>query len=152
MKTDDGDKMNVVHYVEPFLEIGDIDGVVDARLHGDFSSNSAWKFVEIAMTCVKDRGVHRPTMNQIVSDLKQCLAAELAREPQSLLEKEEKNRKTIPVRKYSISDYISSSGSVSLTFGDNNTYGPTARQREINQGLIDLILWSLSLNYFQFYF
>uniref|UniRef100_A0A0D3DGR2 non-specific serine/threonine protein kinase n=1 Tax=Brassica oleracea var. oleracea TaxID=109376 RepID=A0A0D3DGR2_BRAOL len=127
MKTDDGDKMNVVHYVEPFLEIGDIDGVVDERLHGDFSSNSAWKFVEIAMTCVKDRGVHRPTMNQIVSDLKQCLAAELAREPQSLLEKEEKNRKTIPVRKYSISDYISSSGSVSLTFGDNNTYGPTAR-------------------------
>ncbi|KAH0871372.1 hypothetical protein HID58_078394 [Brassica napus] len=127
MKTDDGDKMNVVHYVEPFLEIGDIDGVVDARLHGDFSSNSAWKFVEIAMTCVKDRGVHRPTMNQIVSDLKQCLAAELAREPQSLLEKEEKNRKTIPVRKYSISDYISSSGSVSLTFGDNNTHGPTAR-------------------------
>ncbi|KAH0935770.1 hypothetical protein HID58_012887 [Brassica napus] len=127
MKTDDGDKMNVVHYVEPFLEIGDIDGVVDARLHGDFSSNSAWKFVEIAMICVKDRGVHRPTMNQIVSDLKQCLAAELAREPQSLLEKEEKNRKTTPVRNYSISDYISSSGSVSLTFGDNNTYGPTAR-------------------------
>ncbi|KAJ4899327.1 putative LRR receptor-like serine/threonine-protein kinase [Raphanus sativus] len=127
MKTDDGDKMNVVHYVEPFLEIGDIDGVVDARLQGDFSSNSAWKFVEIAMSCVKDRGIHRPTMNQIVSDLKQCLAAELAREPQSLHEKKEKNTKTAPVRKYSVSDYISSTGSVSLTFGDYNTYGPTAR-------------------------
>ncbi|KAL0739147.1 hypothetical protein Bca4012_015357 [Brassica carinata] len=127
MKTEDGDKMNVVHYVEPFLEIGDIDGLVDPRLHGDFSSNSAWKLIEIAMSCVKDRGVHRPTMNQIVSDLKQCLAAELAREPQSLHEKKENSTKTIPVRKYSISDYISSSGSVSLTFGDNNTYGPTAR-------------------------
>ncbi|CAH8366413.1 unnamed protein product [Eruca vesicaria subsp. sativa] len=127
MKTDDGDKMNVVHYVEPFLEIGDIDGVVDPRLHGYFSTNSAWKFVEVAMSCVKDRGVHRPTMNQIVSDLKQCLVAEMAREPQSLQEKEQRNTKITPVRKYSISDYISSSGSVSLTFGDNNTYGPTAR-------------------------
>ncbi|CAN8326427.1 unnamed protein product [Cochlearia groenlandica] len=132
MKTDDGDKMNVVHFVEPFLEIGDIDGVVDQRLHGDFSTNSAWKFVEIAMSCVKDRGSQRPTTNQIVSDLKQCLAAELAREPKSHDEKKEvvkeKHTKT-PVRNYVSNEYNndSSLGSVSLTFGDYNTFGPTAR-------------------------
>lgn len=131
MKTDDGDKMNVVHFVEPFLEIGDIDGVVDSRLQGDFSSNSAWKYVEVAMSCVRDRGTNRPTTNQIVSDLKQCLAAELAREkPQSHHEKKEVVKEKCaksPIRNYSSNEYNSSSGSVSLTFGDYNTFGPTAR-------------------------
>ncbi|XP_010433127.1 PREDICTED: probable LRR receptor-like serine/threonine-protein kinase At4g29180 isoform X2 [Camelina sativa] len=129
MKTEDGDKMNVVHYVEPFLETGDIDSVVDPRLHGDFSSNSAWKFVEVAMSCVRDRGTKRPTTNQIVSDLKQCLAAELAREPQSHHKKEVVNEKQTksPIRKDSSDEYNSTSGSVSLTYGDYSTFGPTAR-------------------------
>lgn len=132
MKTDDGDKMNVVHFVEPFLEIGDIDGVVDSRLNGEFSSNSAWKYVEVAMSCVKDRGTNRPSTNQIVSDLKQCLAAELAREKktQSNHEKKgvvkEKYTKP-PVQNYNSNEYNSSSGSVSLTFGEYNAFGPTAR-------------------------
>lgn len=130
MKTEDGDKMNVVHFVEPFLETGDIDGVVDPRLHGEFSSNSAWKFVEVAMSCVRDRGTNRPTMNQIVSDLKQCLAAELAREPQSHHEKEvvkEKHTKSSPIQNYNSNEYNSSSGSASLTCGDYSTFGPMAR-------------------------
>ncbi|VVB11129.1 unnamed protein product [Arabis nemorensis] len=83
VKTEDGGKISVVHFVEPFFEIGELDGVVDPRLRGDFSSDSAWKFVEVAMSCVRDRGANRPTMNQIVSELKHCLAAELAREPLS---------------------------------------------------------------------
>ncbi|KAG7530352.1 Protein kinase-like domain superfamily [Arabidopsis thaliana x Arabidopsis arenosa] len=61
MKTDDGEKMSVVHYVEPFLKIGDIDGVVDSRLHGEVLPNSAWKFVEVAMSCVRDE---EPTDHQ----------------------------------------------------------------------------------------
>ncbi|XP_023634033.1 probable LRR receptor-like serine/threonine-protein kinase At4g29180 isoform X2 [Capsella rubella] len=129
MKTEDGDKMNVVHYVEPFLETGDIDGVMDPRLRGDFCSNSAWKFVEVAMSCVRDRGTNRPTTNQIVSDLKQCLAAELAREPQSHHKKEvvkEKQTRS-PIRSYSSNEYNSTSGSVSLTHGDYSTFGPMAR-------------------------
>ncbi|KAL1210667.1 putative LRR receptor-like serine/threonine-protein kinase [Cardamine amara subsp. amara] len=132
MKTEDGDKMNVVHFVEPFLEIGDIDGVVDPRLHGDFSSNSAWKFVEVAMSCVRDRGINRPTTNQIVSDLKQCLAAELAREPQSHNEKEvvkEKNTKSSSpmIVNYNSNGYNSSSGLASHAYGDYSTFGPMAR-------------------------
>jgi len=105
MKTDDGEKMNVVHYVEPFLKMGDIDGVVDPRLHGDFSSNSAWKFVEVAMSCVRDRGTNRPNTNQIVSDLKQCLAAELAREPKSNHEKKEVVKEKYTKTKSTVQNY-----------------------------------------------
>ncbi|VVB11128.1 unnamed protein product [Arabis nemorensis] len=83
VKTEDGDKISVVHFVEPFFEMGELEGVVDPLLRGDYSLDSAWKFVEVAMSCVRDRGFNRPTMNQIVSELQQCLAAELAREPLS---------------------------------------------------------------------
>ncbi|KFK23990.1 hypothetical protein AALP_AAs48021U000600 [Arabis alpina] len=83
VKTEDGDKISVVHFVEPFFEIAELEDVVDPLLQGDFSLDSAWKFVEVAMSCVRERGSNRPTMSQIVSELQQCLAAELAREPLS---------------------------------------------------------------------
>ncbi|WZY68628.1 hypothetical protein YC2023_000868 [Brassica napus] len=82
VRTKEGEKISVIHFVEPFLETGELDGVVDPLLHGDYSSDSAWKFVEVAMSCVRERGFNRPAMNQIVSELQQCLAAELAREPE----------------------------------------------------------------------
>ncbi|CAH8274936.1 unnamed protein product [Arabidopsis lyrata] len=83
IKTEEGDNISVIHYVWPFFEARELDGVVDPLLRGDFSEDSAWKFVDVAMSCVRDKGSNRPTMNQIVAELKQCLAAELAREPQS---------------------------------------------------------------------
>jgi serine/threonine protein kinase len=83
IKTEEGDNISVIHYVWPFFEARELDGVVDPLLRGDFSQDSAWKFVDVAMSCVRDKGSNRPTMNQIVAELKQCLAAELDREPQS---------------------------------------------------------------------
>ncbi|KAF3534207.1 hypothetical protein DY000_02037080 [Brassica cretica] len=80
VRTKEGEKISVIHFVEPFLETGELDGVVDPLLHGDYSPDSARKFVEVAMSCVRERGFNRPAMNQIVSELQQCLAAELARE------------------------------------------------------------------------
>ncbi|KAF8087242.1 hypothetical protein N665_0593s0005 [Sinapis alba] len=83
VRTKEGEKISVIHFVEPFLETGELDGVVDPLLQGDFSPDSAWKFVEVAMSCVREKGFNRPAMNQIVSELQQCLADELAREPES---------------------------------------------------------------------
>uniref|UniRef100_A0A0D3A3G3 Protein kinase domain-containing protein n=1 Tax=Brassica oleracea var. oleracea TaxID=109376 RepID=A0A0D3A3G3_BRAOL len=82
VRTKEGEKISVIHFVEPFLETGELDGVVDPLLHGDYSLDSAWKFVEVAMSCVRERGFNRPAMNQVVSELQQCLAAELAHEPE----------------------------------------------------------------------
>ncbi|CAH8322262.1 unnamed protein product [Eruca vesicaria subsp. sativa] len=82
VRAKEGEKISIIHFVEPFLETGELDGVVDPLLHRDYSSDSAWKFVELAMSCVRERGFNRPAMNQVVSELQQCLAAELDREPQ----------------------------------------------------------------------
>ncbi|KAL6285566.1 hypothetical protein ACE6H2_009956 [Prunus campanulata] len=53
--------------------------IVDPRLDGNFNTNSVWKAVEIAMACVSINAIKRPSMSQVVVDLKECLATECAR-------------------------------------------------------------------------
>ena len=57
------------------VESGDVKNIVDPELEGDFEINSAWKAVEIAMACVSKK----LNMSQVVTELKECLASELAR-------------------------------------------------------------------------
>ena len=62
------------------IEKGDIRSVVDPRLKGDdFYIDSAWKAVEIAMACASPISARRPTIDQVVMDLNQCLAMEISR-------------------------------------------------------------------------
>ncbi|XP_057734950.1 probable LRR receptor-like serine/threonine-protein kinase At1g05700 isoform X2 [Arachis stenosperma] len=69
--------------VNSMVAEGDITKIVDSRLQGDFDSNSAWRVVEIAMASVSAISVERPYMSDIVKELKECLAAELARKHNS---------------------------------------------------------------------
>ncbi|XP_048443127.1 LRR receptor-like serine/threonine-protein kinase IOS1 [Pyrus x bretschneideri] len=61
------------------LRKGDIYSLVDPRLEGKFNINSVWKAVEIANACVSPSAIERLSMSQVVVDLKECLATELAR-------------------------------------------------------------------------
>ncbi|XP_020967927.1 receptor-like protein kinase At3g21340 isoform X2 [Arachis ipaensis] len=70
---------HIIQRVNSMIAEGDITKVVDSRLQGDFDNNSAWKAVEIAMASVSATSVQRPYMRDIVTQLKDCLAAELAR-------------------------------------------------------------------------
>ncbi|XP_031285233.1 putative leucine-rich repeat receptor-like protein kinase At2g19210 [Pistacia vera] len=72
-------KTHISHWVSFMLSKGDIANIVDPRLHGDFETNSAWKAVEVAMTCVSPTSAKRPTMNQVVVELNESLAMEVAR-------------------------------------------------------------------------
>lgn len=58
---------------------GDIKATIDPRLRGNYDTNSAWKAVEVAMTCVSQTSHQRPTMNQVVTVLSQCLSMEKSR-------------------------------------------------------------------------
>ncbi|RVW51938.1 Retrovirus-related Pol polyprotein from transposon RE2 [Vitis vinifera] len=46
---------------------------------GDFDINSAWKAVEVAMSCVACTSTERPAMNYVVMELNQCLEMEASR-------------------------------------------------------------------------
>ncbi|KAJ1390952.1 Serine/threonine-protein kinase, active site [Sesbania bispinosa] len=57
----------------------DPENIVDSRLHEDFETSSVWKAVEIGMVSVSTNPARRPNMSDIVTELKDCLAMELAR-------------------------------------------------------------------------
>ncbi len=69
---------HILDWVHPIIESGDIHKVVDPRLQGEFYTNSAWKAVEIAMSCTPSVAIQRPDMSQILAELKECLALEMS--------------------------------------------------------------------------
>ena len=69
---------HISQWVRIMVDKGDIQNIVDPRLHGNFNVNSAWKVVEIAMACVSSNSIERSTMSEMVIKLKECLTSELA--------------------------------------------------------------------------
>lgn len=72
-------KGHIIEWVDFILSKGDIENIVDPRLDQDFDKNSVWKAVEVAMACASPKLIGRPTMTQVVMELKQCLAMEMGR-------------------------------------------------------------------------
>ncbi|PKI70983.1 hypothetical protein CRG98_008564 [Punica granatum] len=79
IRTSDGN-IHIIHWVTPLIERGDIQSIVDPRFSGQCKTNSAWKAVEIAMSCVMASSSQRPDMIHVLSDLKECLGLEIASE------------------------------------------------------------------------
>ena len=73
------DNTHISQRVSSKLANGDIKSIVDSRLQGDCDTSSAWRAVEIAMACVSANSAERPYMSDVVNELKECLAIELAR-------------------------------------------------------------------------
>ncbi|KVI05895.1 Concanavalin A-like lectin/glucanase, subgroup [Cynara cardunculus var. scolymus] len=69
----DKDNMHISRWVNLMLADGNVKNIVDPRLLGDFDINSAWKAVELAMACVARTPSRRPTMNEVVMELNDCL-------------------------------------------------------------------------------
>ena len=67
----------ILDWVCPKIEGGDIQHIFDPRLQGEFDNISAWKVVEIAMSCIESTPAQRPDINHILQELKECLALEI---------------------------------------------------------------------------
>ena len=70
---------HISKWVNSMLAGGDIRSIVDPKLSGDFEINSAWKAVELSLFCTSQYSSERPTMIEVVMELKECLALETAR-------------------------------------------------------------------------
>ncbi|XP_050285815.1 receptor-like protein kinase At3g21340 isoform X2 [Quercus robur] len=68
---------HILDWIYPIIESGDIQSVVDPRLQGKFHTNSAWKAVEIALSCIPPIASQRPDISQVLAELKECLALEM---------------------------------------------------------------------------
>eukprot|EP00258_Populus_trichocarpa_P030912 XP_024446931.1 probable LRR receptor-like serine/threonine-protein kinase PAM74 isoform X4 [Populus trichocarpa] len=71
---------HILQWVSPLVERGDIQSIIDPRLQGEFSTNCAWKALEIALSCVPPTSIQRPDMSDILGELKECLAMEMSSE------------------------------------------------------------------------
>ncbi|KAI3763347.1 hypothetical protein L1987_53801 [Smallanthus sonchifolius] len=78
------DGINVINWVKSSIEEGNVETIIDARLEGRFDINTAWTVVETAIACVSPTSIKRPTMNDVVMDLKHCVQAEKTRQTGSV--------------------------------------------------------------------
>ena len=69
-----GENLHILQWVIPIIESGNIQNIVDMRLQGEFSIDSAWKVVEVAMACISQPATERPDISQILAELKECLS------------------------------------------------------------------------------
>lgn len=71
---------HIIQRVKQRIAMGDIVSVADRRLGGAYDVNSMWKVADTALMCTADAGAGRPTMAEVVAQLKDSLALEGARE------------------------------------------------------------------------
>ncbi|XP_019054985.1 PREDICTED: putative leucine-rich repeat receptor-like serine/threonine-protein kinase At2g19230, partial [Nelumbo nucifera] len=72
------ERIHIVQWVSSMLATGEIRNIADQRLEADFNVNSVWKAIEVAMACLPATAIQRPTMSDVVMELKECLAMETA--------------------------------------------------------------------------
>ncbi|RRT39018.1 hypothetical protein B296_00039094 [Ensete ventricosum] len=67
---------HIVPWVRQKLTKADIGEVVDSKLEGQYDINSVVKVIDVAMSCTNREGSKRPTMSEVVMQLKESLQVE----------------------------------------------------------------------------
>ncbi|CAN8233028.1 unnamed protein product [Cochlearia groenlandica] len=72
------DETDLVRWVKLNCERGSVDQIVDSDLTADITKPSLEKFCEVAVSCVRERGNKRPSMNDVVWTLEFVLQLHVA--------------------------------------------------------------------------
>ncbi|WOL14612.1 hypothetical protein Cni_G23392 [Canna indica] len=75
----DSEKSHIVQWACDRLAEGKIEEIVDVTLGGTYDVNSAWKMAYVALNCAMQSSSKRPTMIEVVIQLKEMLALQGAR-------------------------------------------------------------------------
>ncbi|KAF2609933.1 hypothetical protein F2Q70_00007788 [Brassica cretica] len=67
------EKSHITQWVGFKLNQGDIVEIMDPNLHKDCDFNSAWRALELAMSCANPSSSKRPSMSQVIHEIKECL-------------------------------------------------------------------------------
>ncbi|XP_009396747.3 probable LRR receptor-like serine/threonine-protein kinase At5g59680 [Musa acuminata AAA Group] len=70
--------VHIVKLIATSLSRGCIEEIMDETLQGEYDATSAWKILDLALRCTADPGSQRPTMFEVVTQLKSCLKPEIA--------------------------------------------------------------------------
>jgi serine/threonine protein kinase len=67
------ESIHVALWVRQKLSEGDIASIADPRMGGQYDVNSVWKVAELALKCKEKPSRERPTMTDVVAELKESL-------------------------------------------------------------------------------
>ncbi|BBN67469.1 Malectin/receptor-like protein kinase family protein [Prunus dulcis] len=62
-------QINLAEWAKSCHRDGELDQIIDPSIRGEIEIQSLNKFVEIAMSCLNDGGIERPSMNDVVRGL-----------------------------------------------------------------------------------
>ncbi|XP_065004376.1 probable LRR receptor-like protein kinase At1g51890 isoform X1 [Musa acuminata AAA Group] len=69
---------HIVQWITPHLSMGSIDDIVDESLRGEYDPTCVWKILDLAIRCTANKGSQRPTMFEVVMQLRSCLELVIA--------------------------------------------------------------------------
>ncbi|VAI55434.1 unnamed protein product [Triticum turgidum subsp. durum] len=72
--------IHIGEWVHQSLDHGNVESIVDAKMGGDYDINSVWKAADLALHCKREVSRERPTMAEVVAQLKECLELENRRD------------------------------------------------------------------------
>ncbi|KAL0703539.1 hypothetical protein Bca4012_069964 [Brassica carinata] len=63
----------LVEWAKSMLANGDIESIMDPKLHREYDTGSSWKALELAMACINPSSAQRPNMTRVAHELNECL-------------------------------------------------------------------------------
>ncbi|KAG1346651.1 putative LRR receptor-like serine/threonine-protein kinase PAM74 [Cocos nucifera] len=70
----------IIHWVHQRFASGNIEDAIDPRMKGEYDVSSIWKAADVALNYTEQASIQRPTMADVVMQLKEGLEQEAARE------------------------------------------------------------------------
>ncbi|CAA7032175.1 unnamed protein product [Microthlaspi erraticum] len=67
------ENLHITQWVGFKINRGDITNIMDPNLCNDYDPNSAWKALELAMSCANPSSSKRPSMSKVINELKECI-------------------------------------------------------------------------------
>ncbi|KAJ6778371.1 hypothetical protein OIU74_002214 [Salix koriyanagi] len=98
---------NIVQWAKLHIERGDIQGIIDPSLCGEYDIQSMWKVGEKALMCVQPHGHMRPSMSELLKDIRDAILIE---------------REVTPAREAVSDEMYRNSGHSSANLGGTENY------------------------------
>ncbi|XP_011004155.1 PREDICTED: probable LRR receptor-like serine/threonine-protein kinase At1g67720 [Populus euphratica] len=67
---------NIVQWAKLHIESGNIQGIIDPSLCGEYDIQSMWKIAEKALTCVQPHGHMRPSISEVLKEIQDAILIE----------------------------------------------------------------------------
>ncbi|KAF3331298.1 putative LRR receptor-like serine/threonine-protein kinase [Carex littledalei] len=70
------DFKNIAEWARDYIQNGNIHAIIDRSLEPTYDIYSIWKIAEVAVMCVKPRGMERPSISEVLKEIQEAILIE----------------------------------------------------------------------------